>query len=372
MRLARATCVALGAMTLLAACGGGGTPSAVVSGTAPTFVASASATGDVLFAVLERKPGERAADTVAIVGLDGYARVKARFTPVAVPQIGNAATILPAEAQVAAGSVFYVDRHGVVRALTPGRSDPETVTTFPAGGAQQEVGFAVDPGGRHLEATVLTLPPLLPPSPPDCPICRSFGDQTARVDVEIADRGGRAHTIRTVQTRGEAISTRLDVVAWDLRGPVAALDQVLGAQYAVPGWDAHIAHLDAAGRPGPRLGGGCKVAMEARNGTVICNTAADGAEVRDATGRVLLSSIGLYGVLSDDGTRVGYNGRAGVIGRSLVRLPKDFSPEGFVGDDVVVGSTDFPGNYDELAYVRLSNPTRVVDLGFKGLFVGAL
>lgn len=362
------------ATTLVTACSSSNTP---VAGTpVPSAKATPSGGGEVLFAVLERQPRSGWPDTVAIVGLDGYARVKARFASVAVPRIGNAAAILPDVAHVAAGSVFYVDHEGVVRALTPGHAQAQTVTTFPAGGPQQEVGFAVDPTGRHLIATVLTLPPLLPPSPSDCDICRGFGDQSARVDVEVADRGGSEHTVRTVMTRGDAaIGQRLNVVGWDSRGPVAALDQVLGAQSGVPGWDAHITHLDAAGRAGPLLGGGCQVQVEAHDGTVVCNdNVEDAASVRDAAGRVRLASVGLYDVLSDDGTRVAYmdtsGSHAGVIGQPLAVLPRNFNPQGFAGDDIVVGSTD--PDFGELFYVRLSDPTRMVDLGFQGTFVGAV
>src|SRR2546421_12749574 len=55
----------------------------------------------LLFAVLEAK-GTMSWNTVAVAGLDGYARAKTTFTPMRVPNVGcKGGAVLPASAHVA-------------------------------------------------------------------------------------------------------------------------------------------------------------------------------------------------------------------------------------------------------------------------------
>jgi hypothetical protein len=372
--------VAVVVAALLCSCSGS-RPSGVTTGDSTALPATTphpTAPRELLFAVVERKggPADRGPNTVAIVGLDGYARVKATFDAYGRINVGNAAAVLPASAMVAAGSVFYVDRHGVVRVLTPGHALPETVTTFPAGGPTQEVGFAVDPSGRHLVAAVLTLPAQSSP-PADCPICTDFVGPT-EVAFETADRGGTAHTVRTIEANGDKRNQRFDVVAWDDHGPVAALDQAVGTQSGMAGWEAHLVHIDAQGKATDSLGGAdCVAEAEARDGTVLClDTTSGTVSVRRAAGRRLAALSTYAAAISDDGKLVAYAdsngiGQVGTVGGPTTTLPRNFLPQGFIDDGIVIGELEGP--QDDLGYVRLSDPShQAVDLGFTGTFVGTV
>ena len=102
-----------------------------------------------LYAVLESSGQYLPNSTVAIAGLDGYARAKAHFTPRSTPYIPDAAVVLAPEAHVVAGVVYFVDGHGVVRTLDrTGRV--RLVATFPLTQKQQEISFAVSPDGKRL------------------------------------------------------------------------------------------------------------------------------------------------------------------------------------------------------------------------------
>src|SRR5438128_10819296 len=74
----------------------------------------------LLFAVLEAKGTANSwtYNTVAIAGLDGYARAKTTFTPMPVPSLGCMGAVIPPSAHVAAGKVFFADAKGVVRSLS--------------------------------------------------------------------------------------------------------------------------------------------------------------------------------------------------------------------------------------------------------------
>src|SRR4030081_533277 len=97
-------------MLMVVACG----PTQAQHATPPRSTSAA-----LLFAVLEAKiPGSPYTwNTVAIAGLDGYARAETTFTPMAVPAIGCMRAILQPSAHVAASKVFYADAKGVVRSL---------------------------------------------------------------------------------------------------------------------------------------------------------------------------------------------------------------------------------------------------------------
>src|SRR6266446_2381312 len=112
-----------------------------------------------LFAVLEAKGTVNAwiYNTVAIAGLDGYARAKTTFTPMPVPALGCMGAVLPPSAHVAAGKVFFADAKGVVRSLAISGA-VTTVATFPMTSTQQMLSFAVSPDGGRILGTVFTAP----------------------------------------------------------------------------------------------------------------------------------------------------------------------------------------------------------------------
>jgi len=162
-------------------------------------------------------------DRIAIVGLDGFARAKADFTPRTGPVVGNAAPLLQPEARVAGGRVFYADGRGVLRELTLQGTRP--VTTF-ALQAQQELAFAVSPDGAHLEASRFTFPPLNPnPANPG----EIFLPGNFRYDLLAADAGGSSRTIVHSES-GNGFMKEPELVAWDAAGPVATIDTGFGTQ----------------------------------------------------------------------------------------------------------------------------------------------
>src|SRR2546425_1686184 len=93
------------------------TPSAATS---PSTTASPapSTSPTLLFAVLEAR-GSASFNTVAVAGVDGFARAKTTFAPMRVPTVGCTGTALtPVSAHVAAGKVYFADGAGVVRSLS--------------------------------------------------------------------------------------------------------------------------------------------------------------------------------------------------------------------------------------------------------------
>ena len=76
-------------------------------------------------------------------------------------------------------------------------------------------------------------------------------------------------------------------------------------------------------------------------------------------------------LLSPDAQRVVTYVGPEVVGRdgSVVSLASHFDQLGWLDSATVIGHT---GPAAELAYVRLQSPTELVDLGFKGAFVGSL
>src|SRR6476646_4241222 len=161
-------CLALFALAVTACGQANGNPSAAVSpasSATPTAATSASAQpsptsqSSTLFAVLEAKgTGSWSTyNTVAIAGLDGYARAKTTFAPMPVPNLGCIGAIIPPSAHVAAGKVFFADARGVVRSLST-TGTVTTVATFPMTSPQQMLSFAVSPDGAKLVATIFTSP----------------------------------------------------------------------------------------------------------------------------------------------------------------------------------------------------------------------
>ena len=144
------TLVSLTAVVVgLAACGGPSVSTPYTRGSAaqaaatPHSMASPATTtrsfGPLLAVVESAAPGwVTQADTVAIVGLDGYATAKATFTPRKGPYVPMAATMPQSEAHVGAAGVYYVDGNGVVRLLTQS-GESRIVATFPMTPDQHEL-----------------------------------------------------------------------------------------------------------------------------------------------------------------------------------------------------------------------------------------
>lgn len=394
----------------MAACGGtttvtvtqtaGAVTTSATETTAQTAVTSAR---ELLFAVVESHTGSHPQqgfvdDTVAIVGLDGYARSKAQFTPRTPPQIGNAAPIMPPEARVVAGKVFYIDGKGVVRSLGPDRgASPSTVTTFAPPSSQVYESFAVSPDGQHLVAAVDVLTPFQTPNPSDAnnPF-GSGGDQDHDV-IEAADSGGAAHPLNTL----DHPKNPLFVGGWDSVSAIGVTNPPLGTQDGYPpGWGSAVVRLDSRGHPGAAIGPStCRAIEGLPDGTVLCvdsdstGNATDIASVHGAstgdwtvpTMKDFYVSAFTYGDsphLSADGGTVVFSlvpaqgsptpaMYAMSKGGSPKKIVDGFTPEGFLDADTVIGASATSSGPGNLAIVHLSGGG-IADLGFKGLFVGVV
>lgn len=356
-------------------------PSAATPGASsvPSF-----STAEILFAVLEARgahgqmgpqPGvQDAHDRVAIVGLDGVARVRADFTPRPIPVVGNAAPLLQPEARVASGRVFYLDGGGKLRELTSSGSRQVAILGLKP---QQEISFSVSPDGKKIEASRLTFPPVNPN--PTSPGDTFLSD---RYDYELlaADSGGSPRRITASTVGGNAIAAQPLVIGWDGSGVIATTANQLGTQNGTQGrvlW-GHAAHLDGSGRPVAVLGGSdCSVISIVSKAILCLNEQSAQYSVRSLDGAGLWSlpptfdRFYTYLVLSPDGARIAYTG--GVRGRdgSSLKLAANFNPEGWLDNQTLIGITG-ENNQQEMAVVRFSSPQKVDDLGFKGEFVGVV
>jgi hypothetical protein len=378
------------ALVLTACSSGGGPTSAAHAGSAPHSAApgappaaspTAAAQSGLLFAALEPEGFMGKHSVVAIVGLDGYARARATFAPRRPPELFDAATVVQPEARIAAGGVLYVDGAGHVRRLAIGGGSTD-VATFPIG-AQQELSFASSGDGSHLVAVRFSFPPLANPPPSD-PSTGRYAPGDFSEDVLAAD-AGQAQRVLSHQSWPQSTSSinMLAIVGWTAAGPLATANTAIGTQDPAPGQRlfGKLVHLDAAGRPGPVLGGpDCGAWDFLPDDTVLCGSDDYRAvSIRNAAGQpqFTLSNPGShqYGdlTLAPDGSRITVRDlaqdHASVVDRAgqVTALPSGFEAQGWLDGSTVVGVGPQAGI---LGYIRVDQPTRIVDLGFKGVFLG--
>ena len=373
----------------LTACSSAGPPKSHSGSPAPPVAAATASPGQshgaaqssgLLFAVLEgATPPAAQADTVAIVGLDGYARAKAKFQPRKAPFMGNAAVILQREAQVGGAGVYYVDGNGVVRLLkSSGQAD--TVATFPMTPEQHEIWYAVSGDGSHLLAGVLTAP-AIGPKPPDMPWPTLVGNW--KFDLESATAGGGTSILRHVESadypdRPDLAATKVwqttFPVGWTQAGPVAMVGASLATQNSWGGGPLYA--INGAGQPVTRIGGAdCTSAHVLPSGIVACVTGLAGSStvsIRNSSGQVIWEPpvdgfTALQLNMTPDAGAITDGHHVATHTKTFV-VPDGFQAQGWLDAETVVGRQ---GN-DYLAYIRVDSPTTVHNLGFKGDFVGAL
>ena len=220
---------------------------AAASGSSAARSSGSSSSGILLYAVVEshtKTNGLATYDTVAIAGLDGYARAKTTFTPATPPYVGCLGPLLPLEAHVAAGRVFYVDGKGIVRSLGLDKTVKQAAA-FPIG-PQQEVSFAVSPDGRHLLGTVLTIPPK-PATDPCTSQGNGFAPGNWSEDVYAADAGGASRLISHRSWPAGQQADVLSFVGWDAIGPLGTSPTGYGTQGGGPireGWYGRVVRVD--------------------------------------------------------------------------------------------------------------------------------
>ena len=378
------------AALLLAGCSS--TPSAAKPSpsAAPDSAASpatnAGGSGERLFAVLE--PGGDFAqmrnDVTAIVRVNGTARSRAAFRRRLLPRMRAALPVPQPEARVAAGKVFFADGAGVVRSLSVDGTVTE-VTRFPLTDPQQTLSFAVSPDGSKLMGAVLQFPPFgsaLTPTPDPNTPAGSF-----TLELFSATPGAQPTSVLKKSWAQSADVPRdvLALVGWSASAPLATIDTDIAIQQRTEGRQmfGHVAEIDRTGKAGLTVGGsGCRPWTVLPDETALCDDGSfQNVSVRSRGGDVVfqLPDPGndqyLNLSLSPDASRVGYetlSARSFVLqrDRNPVPLAAGFQPQGWLDSSTLIGLTN-QGSGD-MALVRLNSPTRAIDLGFKGFFVGVV
>ena len=331
-------------------------------------------------------------DTVAIVGLDGYARAKAHFTPLIPPFVwfGQIPEVAP-QAYAADGRVFYIDGLGVVRSLAlDGRIT--TVARFPLSGNQQQASFAVSPDGKHLLASIITLPPK--PTTASATVAPGAGSDNWIEAEYAADSGGSVRLISQQAMGSQAHPLQLlQFVGWDTLGPLASY--AVGPTWSDAATVGNLVRVDSlSGRVDGSRGlnscaaGGWAVSS-LPEGSYVCVGKA--IQVFDSEGRELWqftkagwavnaadgpASGPALAFLAPDKQHVVASGPIDPISDLIasngrdIHLPQDLLVTGWVDSNHVIG-WPAQGTSEEMQLLDISNPTSSVDLGFQGSFVGA-
>jgi hypothetical protein len=324
-------------------------------------------------------------NTVVLAGLDGNAKAKTTFTPMPMPFVGcGVAPVLPASAVVVAAKVYFADGNGVVRSLSPSGQVTQ-VATFALTSSQQMLSFAIRPDGTHLLATVFTIPPRSAFGDCHNPGAPMVAGSEFGLDVFSARAGGASQLLYHETMVPTATSQVPDVMAftgWGNLGPFGTYPTGWGTEGGViERYHGTPVRIDA--NTGKVLGQiadpkSCAVSDIVPSGDFVCTQLGGGdVSVRRPDGSEIWrfpsqsSSVYTFGFLAPDEHRVvATNGVSEVLGRdgTRVKLPDRFFHDGWLDSSTVVG-----GGVDvNLTYVTLHGPSTVVDLGFKGLFVGTV
>lgn len=345
-----------------------------------------SSSSTLLFAVLESKSAASAGrwDTVAIAGLDGYARAKTTFTPMRVPTVGcTGGAVTPPSAHVAAGKVYFADGAGVVRSLSV-NGQITTVATFPLTSGQQMLSFVISPDASLLLGAVLTMPP----NPQfGCNGSHGVGDFT--LDVYSAPAGGanilQRHEV--LQHNDPSVSiwpvNVMALVGWDQVGPVATFPSEVVSQghplLNYTGTPVRVAPHDGTILKQVSDPTSCYVQDIVPSGNFACTIRtnqlltnqlsvrrSDSTEIWRADTQ-LDSSIVAF--LSPDERRTVLTGiGTEVVGQDGSRVAVAIRAVGWLDPGTLIGTSD-AGN---LSFVTLTAPGINVDMGFKGQFVGTV
>jgi hypothetical protein len=329
-------------------------------------------------------------NTVAIAGLDGYARAKTTFTSMPTPDAGCIGAILPPQAHVAVGKVFFADGKGVVRSLAIDGTI-SVVATFPLTSTQQMLSFAVSPDGSKVLGAVYTIPK----GAFSCGATPTAG--TFSFDAYSAAAGGPSTLLyHLTWTKPQDV---LALTGWDAVGPIGTFPTVWASQGGGPGSALGVmVRVDpVSGRPGARLAdpASCLVWNSIATGAFVCTKdatiknagtpeqivtvpvsvrSADGSESwaftvagSNGAGSPYLDPGGVRVILccNDSASElvIGKDGSRGTLGGGLYG-------SGWLDSSTVVGTINT--NPWTLGYVALNAPGTVVSLGFQGAYVGTV
>jgi len=265
--------------------------------------------------------GPANAMTVRIIDPHGFVVAKAAFTAPPAPHVPDCDSVLQPPVRVGAGAAFYADSKGVVRRLDRSGTVSE-VATFKLTSGQQFLSFAVSPDGKHLMASVITVP--------------AKGGQWTE-DMERADAGGAA-VVLSHGTFATALPTPLVITGWDSGGPTATQNSVICTRESLISREytgSALVHVGPDGRPLDRIGGSDCVPMdELPNGTVLCRIGLNDCQslnVRTSSGTTLWRRVPGCGFfeprLSPDAQAVGVNANFSIIYSRNVSKPASFARE---------------------------------------------
>jgi|GEM_PF-898812 len=349
-----------------------------------------STSGPLLFAVLEAKiPGSPYVyNTVAIAGLDGYARAKTTFVPMPVPSLGCMGPLLPPQAQVADDKVYFADGTGVVRSLSAS-GQVTRVASFPFSGHQQMLSFAVSPDGSHLLGTVFTLP-----AKPNLG-CNGTQAGGYSLDVYSALAGGSSTLLYQELTNAPGVTNApgasfvIALTGWDALGPIGSYP-IWASQGGGPESELGVAvRIDATTGKVLRPVAdpySCTVWDSVASGDFVCIPAVsasvsvrrpDGSEIWHFAATTPINGLWNPFLAPDEQHVVVVDGTEEVAGESGSRVTlgnATFVVSGWLNSTTLIGNGVGPnvGPGSDMAYVGLSAPSTVVSLGFQGSFVGTV
>lgn len=271
------------------------------------------------------------------------------------------------------------------------------MTSFPLTFNQQILSFAVSPDGAQVLGSIVTLPP----KPTSVDLCSAgvgpefgVGDFSFAVYAAQAGGSGRLLYARDNGTTTLPAAQVLFLIGWDAVGPLGTTpdsNTKFGSGWSTPGgapkhyWGVPV-RVDAnTGQVVSQISDqSCVVGDIAASGAHVCtqgNRAAGDISVRHPDGSEIWGQKVQPGsapyaedFLSPLNGRVvtssGNRREVFCWGVCDVKLPNQLLPVGWLDDLTVIGDqTSGPGN---LGYVKVDAPTSLVDLGFKGVFVGTV
>ena len=201
------------------------------------------------------------------------------------------------------------------------------------------------------------------------------------MDVMTASAGGAAAvSYHETWTDTRAHGSGAQFMGWDRSGPLASYPSQLGSiGGGTQTWSGTTLVHFPDGMPGSPvpISGRCFLNDMLPDGRYVCTPAEGTIEVHAAVGTLLWQRVHTPGegyfscFLSPDAQRVVTYVGPQVVGQdgSVVSLASHFDQLGWLDSGTVIGHT---GPAAELALVRLESPTTLVDLGFRGAFVGSL
>ena len=263
--------IAVASMLLqLAGC----TPSSSVTSGTPTpssGTPTPSPARPPFIGLLELKAGEghvsfarEVADMAELLTVDYKVIAQADFKARMVPHFAGAEAVLPAEAHVVAGALYYADGDGVVWRLRPGAQQPAQAASFQTQASQHELSFAVAPDGTSIEAILYEFG------------LTDISDQDTTGPTYISLLQASSPTTARVLWKKELENGKLvgpQLVGWDAKGPLIADVPLASSEVVfspIGGLPAHVSHLDVAGNRVLPLGGADCLAAGWQGEWVVC------------------------------------------------------------------------------------------------------